>query len=78
MTVENFKLEAASARLCTWLHPIANHIVIKTEDWHSMAVDRGEGDEEDVEYGDACIMLDKNRAIKLRNNLNELIAIMNE
>lgn len=71
-----FRIESASARIKAWIHPIANHIVLKTEDWHSMTVDRGDGDEEDVDYGSASIMLDKRRAIELRDKLNELIEVM--
>jgi len=71
-------IESASARITSWLHPIQNHIVLKTEGWHSMTVDRGDGDEEDVDYDSAGIMLDKKRAIMLRDRLNELIEVMNE
>jgi len=78
MEKEKFQISAVRSELKSWLHPITNHVVIHIDDWCSTTVDRGDGDEEDVEYGEATIMLDKKRAISLRDKLNEFIETMAE
>lgn len=76
--MEKFKINSVRAELSAWLHPIENHLVIHVQDECSMTVDRGNGDEEEYEYGDASIMMDKKRVIKLRDALNDFLDKVSE
>ena len=49
--MEKFKINSVRAELNAWLHPIQNHLVIQVQDECSMSVDRGNGDEEEYEFG---------------------------
>jgi len=61
---DKYILNTTRARALLWLHPIVKHLVVKLEEW----------DEE--EYYCGTVMFDKNRAIDIRNKLDELISAM--
>ncbi len=74
---KNFKIKSVGAELKLYIN-IFGHLLLKVEDWSSMTTDRGNGDEEDYEYGSAGISLDKDRVIQLRDKLNEFIETMTD
>jgi len=77
--MEKFKIVNGGDMLRAWLHPIEeSKLVIHVQDEVSMTVNRGNGDEEDYQYGDAAIMLNKDNVGKLIAALNDFWAKMPE
>ena len=70
------QINAVRSNLKAWLHPIQNHIVFKVEDFDEDYNDFYE--EMEYEYNSAGIMLDKKRAVALRDKLSELIEKMSD
>lgn len=61
--------QKTSARLFAEEDNLSGLFFIKVEEWPSMNVDRGDGDEEDYEYGRACILMNRDDVIALKHRL---------
>ena len=58
-----------SARLKAEEETLSGLFLIKVEEWPSMTVDRGDGDEEEYEYGSGAILLHRDDVIALKHRL---------
>jgi len=62
-------VESGHGKLKVYEDSLGGHLIINVEDWASMSVDRGNGDEEDIEYGQAAIMLKRDGVAALIHRL---------
>lgn len=60
---DKLTINGNQSRLMTYESLLGGLLIIKVEDWPSMSVDRGNGEEEDYEYGSAAIIL-KRKQVK--------------
>jgi|JI10StandDraft_1071094.scaffolds.fasta_scaffold66913_3 hypothetical protein len=58
-----------SARLKAQEETLSGLLLIKVEEWPSMCVDRGDGDEDEYEYGSGAILLNRDDVIALKHRL---------
>ena len=58
-----------SARLKAEEETLSGLFLIKVEEWPSMTVDRGDGDEEEYEYSSGAILLHRDDVIALKHRL---------
>lgn len=70
---DSFEIRTPHAALKIWQHAISEAIVIKTDDWNAIGIDKGDGDEEDYEEGSATILLNLRSAIVLKDILESEI-----
>ena len=66
------KINTNSACLKAYIN-INSNLLIVIDDWCSMLTDRGDGYEDEIEYGNASMELSIENAIKLRDALNGYI-----
>jgi hypothetical protein len=61
--------QGSNARLKVEEESLSGLLLIKVEEWPSMTIDRGNGDEEEYEYGSGAILLKRDDVIALKHRI---------